>query len=550
VTDEARWWQRTTIYQVYPRSFADSDGDGIGDLRGVIDRLPVLAELGVGTVWLSPFFASPQEDFGYDISDYTAVAPEYGDVETVRELIEVAHGLGLRVVFDLVMNHTSDQHPWFVESASSRDNPKADWYLWHDGRGRPGRDGRTRRPNNWKAPLDLTSAWQWSPVRRQWFLASFLPFQPDLNWRNPEVREAVFGAARQWLGMGVDGFRLDVFGWIMKDEAFRSNPFRPKLGGGDIVRLWRRDFTENTPDNVRLAKDLRAVVDEFAPPERVLIGEVFGSPDEVHEYLGDDDGLSLTFAFDLLEYRYSARYFRDLIARYEANYAAPRLPAYVLENHDRSRTIDRVGGDEGKARLLATMLLTLRGVPTIYQGQEIATSNTYLPLAGALDPMGRTFLPWMPEWVSRRIAERINRDEVRTPMQWDASRNAGFSTAERTWLPVNPEYPRRNVAAQREDPDSTWRLFQTLIGLRRALPELHDGTLRLLDAGRDVVAYERAHVADDGTIARVVVVLNFGAAPLTWAQAGEVLVASGPGVASTATTTTVPASTGVVLRPV
>ncbi len=535
------WWRRTTIYQVYPRSFQDSDGDGIGDLRGVIDRLPYLADLGIGTVWLSPFFASPQRDFGYDVSDYTAVAPEYGDLATARELIDTAHALGMRVVLDLVLNHTSDEHPWFLESASSRDNPKADWYLWHDGRGRGGR----RPPNNWKGPLDLRTAWRWSETRRQWYLASFLGFQPDLNWRNPEVRAAMFAAIRFWLDLGVDGFRLDVFGWIMKDPAFRDNPLRPRLGGGDVIRLRDRVFTEGTPDNVVLAQDLRAVVDEVdGADDRMLVGEVFGGPAKVRSYLGDErrPGLHLVFAFDLLEFRFTARFVRETLERYEREFPAPSLPATVLENHDRSRVMDRVGGDERKARVLAMLLLTMRGVPTLYQGQEIGMRNTYLPLRGALDPFGREVLPWMPEWISRRIPERINRDEVRTPMPWDGSAGAGFTTSAHPWLPLGPESGVRNVAVQEADAGSMLHLVRDLVRLRRDRPELHSGSLRLLPAEGDVVAFAREH---EGRALHVV--LNMGPREALWPGSGDILRATGPGAEATAAGIRIPACTGVAL---
>lgn len=570
------------IYQVYPRSFQDSGGDGIGDLRGVIDRLDYLVDLGVGALWLSPIFSSPQRDFGYDITDYVGIAPEYGDDATVRELIAAAHARGLKVIFDLVLNHTSDEHPWFVESRASRDNPKVDWYLWHDGRRGPltWLTGRRRPPNNWRATLDLTTAWQWCEERGQYFLASFLPFQPDLNWRNPDVKEAMFDAARYWLAAGVDGFRLDVFGWIMKDPSFRSNPFRPSLGGGDIVRLWRRDFTENTPDNVTLAKELRAVCREFEGPgkgadgsvgeegasaERLLVGEVFGSPDQVHAYLGDDDGLTLTFAFDFLAYKYSARYFRELIESYEQHFAAPMLAAYVLENHDRSRTVDRVGGDERKARLLATMLLTLRGVPTIYQGQEIGMRNTYLPLKGALDPLGRTFLRWMPEWVSKRMAERINRDEVRTPMQWDGTAYAGFmaDTGSRAgsepdavvaepWLPLGADAGERNVAAQARDEGSMLSLYRSLLHLRRDRPALRAGSLTLLGAPGELIAYVRRDDRREGASGdAVLVALNLGDAEATFgtslAAGAEVLIGTASGVALAGGTVTLPAHSAAVV---
>ncbi len=487
------WWQETTIYQVYPRSFADSNGDGVGDLRGVIDRLDHLVDLGAGTVWLSPFFASPQRDWGYDVTDHCAVAPEYGTLADVDELLEEAHARGLRVMFDLVLNHTSDEHPWFVESRSSRTNPRADWYVWADG------GGRRRRPNNWRTAMEIPSAWQWGEERQQWYLASFLPFQPDLNWRNPEVKAAMFDVVRFWLRRGVDGFRLDMFGSIMKDPALRSNPFRPGMLGG-LPRLWLPVHTRNRPENVALARELRAVCDEFDPPERVLLGEVFGSPAELRAYLAEGDGLQLVFLFDFLTYRYSAAWLRRTIARFESAFPPPLQPTYVLENHDRSRTVDRVGGDEEKARVLACVLLTARGVPTIYQGQELGMRNTYIPLREARDPVARVFR-FIPEALNRRIPERPNRDEVRTPMQWDGTANAGFCPeGVEPWLPVNPDHTRRNVAAQRDDPSSMLALYRGLLRLRRDHAALRAGTLHLLDE-RHVLAYERRHDSGDVLVA-------------------------------------------------
>ncbi len=498
---ERPWWQTTTIYQVYPRSFADSDGDGVGDLEGVIGHLDHIADLGIGTVWLSPFFASPQRDLGYDVSDYCAVAPEYGTLEDAERLVAAAHDRGMRVMFDLVLNHTSDLHHWFTESRSSRDNPRADWYIWADGRGREGR----RPPNNWRSALELTSAWQWDPGRGQWYLATFLPFQPDLNWRHPAVKAAMFDVVRFWLDRGVDGFRLDIFGQIMKDAALHPNPFRPGMQTG-FPRLWQRRHTENTPDNVSLATELRAVCEAYEP-ERILLGEVFGSADVLRRFLAAGRGLHLVFLFDFLAYRYRASFFRDRVAAYEASFPDPYQPTYVLENHDRSRTVDRVGGHLGKARVLATLLCTLRGVPTIYQGQEIGMANTYLPLRDAVDPIAATAFRWVPEAVARRLPERLNRDEVRTPMQWTGAAGAGFCPPPATpWLPVNANARERNVAAQTGDPHSLLELYRRLLHLRRRLPALHGGALELRDeGGPDVVSFDR-HGGGD----RVRVVANLG----------------------------------------
>ena len=469
------WWHGTSVYQVYPRSFADSDGDGIGDLRGIIDRLDHIVDLGVQTIWVSPFFPSPQEDFGYDITDYTGVSQEYGELSDAEELIGTAHDRGLRVMFDLVLNHTSDQHPWFLRSKGSRDNPKADWYIWSDGRGRDGR----RPPNNWRSALEVNSAWQWCPERGQFYMATFLPFQPDLNYRNPEVKEAMFATVRFWLERGVDGFRLDIFGQVMKDPGLRDNPFGPHMATG-FPRAWRRQFTENTADNIEFAKELHAVCAEYG--DRILLGEVFGAPEVLREYHADGTDLDLVFLFDFLLHRYDATWFADTIRRFEEAFPPPMQPTYVLENHDRSRTMDRVGGDPAKAAVLAVILLSVRGVPTVYMGQEIGMSNTYIPLDDALDPVASRFFRRLPEFVNRRLRERLNRDEVRTPMQWDDGPNAGFCPpGVRPWLPVNPDYPTVNVAAQAGDPESLLALYQELFEQRRRSAALSHGTLDLID---------------------------------------------------------------------
>lgn len=546
--DPEPWWHSTTIYQVYPRSFADSNGDGIGDLPGIIDHLDHLVDLGVGAIWVSPFFVSPQRDVGYDISDYRSVAPEYGTLDDAQRLIDQAHARGLRVLFDLVLNHTSDQHPWFLESRSSRTNPKADWYVWADSR--PGRGERGKRPNNWRSELQLTPAWNWCPEREQWYLASFLSFQPDLNWRNPELRAEMFDTVRTWLDRGVDGFRLDIFGSIMQDADLRDNPRRPTMHAG-MPRLQTPAHTLNTPENMELAADLRAVCDEFEGDDRILLGEVFGPPAVLRGYVhpGDRQGLHLVFLFDFLAARYGADRYRTLIERFERDFPAPMLPTYVVENHDRTRSLSRLGGDLRKARVLATLLCTLRGVPVIYQGQEIGMENRYIPLADAIDPIPSVVAKRLPEWVNRRMPERLNRDEVRTPMQWTGEPGAGFCPPDADpWLPIHDNHRTRNVADESADPGSLLNWYRELLALRTAHPALHAGSLTLAPAGEGtqakVLHYERRHGED-----RVLVVANLGDLGVATKvpPRAEIVAASDPGTSIAGTSLTVPAHSAVVL---
>ena len=534
--DSEPWWKSTVVYQVYPRSFADSDGDGIGDLPGIIDKLDHLVELGVGTIWLSPFFASPQRDVGYDVSDYRTVAPEYGTNHDAQRLIDEAHQRGLKVMFDLVLNHTSDQHPWFLESRSSRTNSKADWYVWADGR--RGRGGKPKPPNNWRSELQLPRAWQWSEEREQWYLATFLSFQPDLNWRQPDLKAEMFDMVRMWLGHGVDGFRLDIFGSIMQDPALRDNGRRPTIVAG-IPRVQTPDRTLNTEENYALAADLRAVCDEF-DGDRVLVGEVFGSAEVLRRYVHDRgrNGLHLVFLFEFLASRYGAKQYRTLVEQFERDFPAPLVPTYVVENHDRARSLSRLGGNLDKARVLAALLFTLRGVPFMYQGQEIGMENRYIPLAEANDPIPGVVAKRLPEALNRRLAERLNRDEVRTPMQWEPGPGAGFCPPDVTpWLPIHHNAAVRNVQTQEADDSSLLHWYRSLLHLRSERPALHQGSLELLpvrDGQGDLLCYLR-HAGDD----LCEVVANLGS---VWAE----LALEGPGASSA--TLLLASSDRVVLR--
>ena len=548
--DEEPWWKSTVIYQVYPRSFADSDGDGIGDLPGIISKLDHLVDLGVGTIWVSPFFASPQRDIGYDVSDYREVAPEYGTLDDAQALIDTAHAKGLKVMFDLVLNHTSDQHAWFQESRSSRTNPKADWYVWADGR--RGRGGKPKPPNNWRSELQLPRAWQWCEEREQWYLATFLSFQPDLNWRNPELRAEMFDMVRMWLGRGVDGFRLDIFGSIMHDEALRDNSRRPAFVNG-MPRAQTPTRTLNTDENFALAGDLRAVCDEF-DGDRVLVGEVFGSPEVLRRYVHDKgrDGLHLVFLFEFLASPYGADRYRKLIEQFERDFPAPLVPTYVVENHDRTRSLSRLGGDLRKARVLATLLCTLRGIPVLYQGQEIGMENRYIPLRQANDPIPGVVARWIPEWLNKKLPERFNRDEVRTPMQWTGDPGAGFTTAEAsTWLPIHDDHVTRNVATEADDPTSLLRWYQELLALRSRSAALHRGTFAMLaTTDSNILRYERR--ADGETVQ---IVANLGSEPAAvevlagtaTSRTASILARSHPGVTLDGRTARLPGHSAIVI---
>lgn len=488
------WWRSAVVYQIYPRSFADSDGDGVGDLQGIIDHLDYVQSLGVDAVWLSPFYPSPNRDFGYDVAEYCDVAPEFGDLATFDRLVAAANDCGLRVVIDAVLNHTSDQHPWFVESSVSRDNQRADWYIWADGRQGPAGYGR-RPPNNWRSSDMVHSAWAYHPGREQWYLATFDPCQPDLNWRNPEVRRAMEDVLAFWLDRGVDGFRFDMFGAIMKDPQLRDELWRPRLSRDrQRARITDRSYTHNTAETYELAREIRSFCRQHrGDDDLLLVGECFGSLGELARFT-DPAHFTHAFIFDVLSFRYDAAWFRDALDRYEAAFAYPRDPAYVFENHDRTRLVDRVGKDRAKARVLATILCTVRGQATIYQGQEIGMANTYVPLREAQDVVAQRFA-WLPESINRRLSERINRDEVRTPMAWDPGPNGGFSPEQSAdpWLPPTPEVAEINVATQDGAPDSMLELYRRLLRARAEIPALRHGRLDLVaGAPEGVLAYVRS----------------------------------------------------------
>ena len=501
---QKEWWEGTTVYQVYPRSYQDSDGDGIGDLGGIISRLDYIKNLGFETIWLSPFFKSPQKDYGYDVSDYYLPDPVYGDTILVDSLIREIHRRDLKVVFDLVLNHTSEEHPWFEESRSDRDNPKSDWYVWKTGVG-------DEPPTNWHSALGM-NGWHYEPGRDQWYFSSFLSFQPDLNWRNPAVREAMFDVVRYWLDKGVDGFRLDIFNYIFEDPEFRDNPFTLRvLPDQDFTRMfWQeKKYTMNHPDDFELARELRTVLSEYSPP-RFLVGEVFGDHKTLRKFLGPDrDGLNLVFLFDISELEWDAGFFRESISRYEAFYPEPYLPTYVFSNHDRVRSISLLDNDFQKAKTLALLQLTVRGVPFFYQGEEIGMGTGEIPNEKALDPLPGAF-DWLPGFMQGMV---FNRDNCRTPMQWGPGPNADFTSESATpWLPVLSGSDTLNVEQQWADPQSLLNTNQKLLSLRKQEAPLQWGSLQWLSGLNqgDLLAYERVYNAQ-----KIKVLINFSKADRT-----------------------------------
>lgn len=483
--DQFLWWQKGIIYQIYPRSFKDSNGDGVGDLNGIREKLPYLKWLGVDAVWLSPIYPSPMADFGYDISDYTGIDPVFGTLEDFDALLAEAHGLGLRVLLDLVPNHTSEEHPWFRESRSSRDNPKRDWYIWKD----PAPDGGP--PNNWLSVFG-GSGWEFDARTGQYYYHAFLKEQPDLNWRNPEVRHAMSDVMRFWLDRGVDGFRVDVIWHMVKDEEFRDNPpnpdYQPHLPSYDTFLT---TYSADRPEVHDIISEMRAVVDSY-PGDRLLIGEIYLPLERLVMYYGaGGDGVHMPFNFQLIQMPWNARLIAATVDAYERELPENGWPNWVLGNHDKKRIASRVG--RAQARVAAMLLLTLRGTPTMYYGDEIGMEDVPIPDSRIRDPFAR-----------REANPGHGRDPQRTPMQWDASPGAGFTTGE-PWLPVAADLERVNVRAQQDDPRSMLTLYRRLIDLRRREPALAVGSYEPVPAPGDLLAWRRLF-----NERRLLTVLNLG----------------------------------------
>ena len=465
-----QWWQTAVIYQIYPRSFQDSNGDGVGDLAGITSRLGYVTDLGVDAIWISPIFQSPMKDFGYDISDYTAIEPLFGTMADFDELLQAAHSHGLKVLLDFVPNHTSDQHAWFVASRSSKTNPKRDWYIWRD----PAPGGGP--PNNWLSEFG-GSAWEFDEKSGQYYYHAFLAAQPDLNWRNAEVVTAMHDVLRFWLAKGVDGFRVDVIWHLIKDAAFRDNPPNPDYRPGRppnqrVVPL----YTTDLPEVHEVIAGIRRVVDEF--DDRLLIGEIYLPIERLVTYYGRDlDGAHLPFNFTLLNTSWDARKIAKLVTEYEAALPRGGWPNWVLGNHDQPRIAGRIGS--AQAAVAAMLLLTLRGTPTIYYGEELGMPQAQIPPDRVRDPFEKN-VPGIG----------VGRDGSRTPMQWDSTENAGFSTAD-TWLPLAEGWKSTNVENLKEDKTSILNLYKRLLSVRRNSAALAHGSYAPYLGESDLLIYFR-----------------------------------------------------------
>lgn len=496
------WWRGAVIYQVYPRSFQDSDGDGVGDLPGITRRLPYIASLGVDAVWIAPFFKSPMADMGYDVSDYRDVDPMFGTLADFDALLAEAHRLGLRIIIDQVLSHTSDRHPWFIESRQSRTNPKADWYVWAEARP----DGTA--PNNWLSVFG-GPAWEWDGVRMQYYMHSFLASQPDLNFHEEAVRAELIDTMRFWLDRGVDGFRLDACNHYLHDARLRDNPPAFRGAAPDVQESNPYGFQDHRYDktqrgNIAFLKRIRALLDGYEG--RVAMGEVGDgarSPDTVGLYTKGGDRLHLCYTFDLFGREFTPGYFRAIVGRFEKA-AREGWVCWALSNHDVMRHVSRwtpPGEDpEAVAKLAILLLVALRGSICLYQGEELGLTEAELRFEDLRDPYGIRF------WPSFK-----GRDGCRTPMVWEAGAPNGGFTGGTPWLPVPEAHRGAAVDRQEEDPDSVLAAYRAAIGLRKAHPALAAGSIRFLREQGTVLAFVRACESET-----LLCLFNLSAEPARW----------------------------------
>ncbi len=482
MTQQTEWWKGGLIYQIYPRSYLDSNGDGIGDLPGVTAKLDYIATLGVDAIWLSPFFTSPMKDFGYDVADYCDVDPMFGTLEDFKSMLSRAHELGLKVIIDQVISHSSDQHPWFQESRLDRTNAKADWYVWAD----PAPDGSL--PNNWVSIFG-GPAWQWDGRRRQYYLHNFLTEQPDLNFHNPEVRQATLNALRFWLDLGVDGFRLDVVNFYYHSKDLENNPRaapadnrNPGVSADNPYTYQVHQYDISQPDNLLFLQDLRALLDEY--PNTTTVGEIGDAHavERMAEYTSQQR-LHMAYSFDLLHNEHSPAHIRNVIANMEAG-VGDGWPCWALSNHDVPRVATRWGQNEDPRQyplIAMALLLSMRGSACIYQGEELGLPEAEVPYERMQDPYGLNFWP-----------EFKGRDGCRTPMVWNTENHGGFSSVE-PWLPVNEAHLAYAVTVQEREEDSILNRTRRLIHWRQQQPALVKGDLELINGNPDCIVFIRTH---------------------------------------------------------
>jgi alpha-glucosidase len=497
-TQPDTWWKHAVIYEIYPRSFQDSNGDGIGDLNGITSRLDYLKDLGIDAIWITPIYPSPQVDFGYDISNYTAIDPQYGTMADFDRLVAEAKKRNIRVVMDYVVNHTSDQNAWFIESRSSRTNPKRDWYIWRDGKA-PGQP-----PNNWQSWFGH-SAWTFDPITKQYYYHYFYSQQPDLNWRNPQVHKAMDAVLEFWLKRGVSGFRIDAVSRLFEDPALHDDPILPGTNVYGDPNIEHK-YTDNYPEVHDVLRELRQVVDRF-PGDPVLITEAYEpNVEELTKMYGHGDEVQLPMDFQIADVnKLSAPEFRRLFNEIDSN-SAHGQPEFFFSNHDQPRQWDRYGDgvhNDQIAKLMATLLLTTRATPQMYYGEELGMRTTDpARKEDVKDPIGK--LGWPKE---------KGRDGERTPMQWDRSKNAGFTTSAHPWLPVPPSASKYDVEFEERDPNSILNAYKRLLALRKSEPALRDGSYQAVNENdENVFAYLRKN---PGAGDSVLVALNMSAQPRT-----------------------------------
>ncbi len=487
---EDSWWKKGIIYQIYPRSFMDSNNDGIGEIKGIISKLDYLNvgtenSLGVDVIWISPIYKSPMKDFGYDISDYRSIDPMFGTMEDFKLLLQEAHKRNIKIIMDLVLNHTSNRHPWFVESKKDKDNPKRDWYIWHENNG--------KKPSNWVSLFEMRNAWWLDESTNECYLGTFTKYQPEVNWRNPDLKKEMYDMIRYWLDMGVDGFRMDAVNWFIKDDLYRNNPWKISFNPTDVQK---HVYDRNRPETHEICRSIRKITDEYE--DRMLVGEIYTDDPEIAvSYQGNgEDELHMAFNFDFLFGKWDALEFYKKIMDYYNMLPKGGWPNFTLSNHDQPRHYYRYRDgnySDSRARVAAALIMTLRGTPFIYYGEEIGMTCGNISKQDMQDPIGKKGWPIIK-----------GRDGERTPMQWNGAENAGFSGG-KPWLPINSDYENKNVQLQNEDNSSLLSYYKSLIWFRKNSKALCIGDIEFVTGNsKDVLVYKRKFENEE-----LMIVLNF-----------------------------------------